>query len=65
MAGPRENMARRHARGYIGFQKLEGELGQRPGVKNPKALTAWIGRRKHGKRAFQSAAARGVKLGGR
>lgn len=30
------------------FQKLEGELADRPGVRNPGALAASIGRKKFG-----------------
>lgn len=34
--------------GYIGFQKLEGQLAQRKGVRDPGALAAAIGRKKYG-----------------
>ena len=42
---------------YIGFAKLKGELSGKPGVKNPAALAASIGRKKYGKQKFQKAAA--------
>lgn len=31
------------------FRRLELDLAQRPGVRNPRALAAYIGRRKYGK----------------
>lgn len=40
------------------FRRLVAKL-KRKGVKNPKALAAWIGRRKFGKKRFQQLAARG------
>ena len=45
---------------YMGFKKLEGSFG--PGVKNPGALAASIGRKKYGKAKFQKAA-EGAKAG--
>ena len=47
---------------YEGFKKLSGELASK-GAKNPKALAAWIGRKKYGKEKFQAAAASGSKMG--
>lgn len=44
---------------YMGFRKLTAELAKRPGVTDPKALAAWIGRRKYGKEKFQAMAAKG------
>lgn len=41
------------------FAALKGELAHRPGVKNPGALAAYIGRKKLGKERFQSLAAKG------
>mgnify|MGYP001145670713 CR=1 FL=1 len=41
------------------FRQLEAKLSQRPGVKDPKALTAWIGRRKYGARGMAALAAAG------
>jgi len=41
------------------FKALEGKLESRPGVKNPGALAAYIGRKKYGKAKFQSLAAKG------
>lgn len=49
-------------KGYEGFDKLKGELARRPGVKNPGALAAAIGRKKYGKKKFDDAAAKGEKL---
>jgi len=43
---------------YIGFHKLTKQL-ERKGAYDPKALAAWIGRRKYGKEAFQAMAAAG------
>ena len=42
------------------FKQLTAKL-RRKGVRNPKALAAWIGRRKYGKKRFQQLAARGRK----
>lgn len=47
---------------YEGFEKLSGELAAK-GAKDPKALAAWIGRKKYGKAKFQKAAAADKKLG--
>lgn len=41
------------------FHKLKEELAERPGVRNPGALAASIGRKKYGKSRFQSLAAHG------
>ncbi len=41
------------------FQKLTGELAKKPGITNPGALAAKIGREKLGKANFQKIAARG------
>jgi hypothetical protein len=40
------------------YEKLVGEL-EKKGVKDPKALAAWIGRKKLSKEKFQSLAAKG------
>ena len=48
---------------YIGFTKLASKLAHRPGVNDPKALAAAIGRKKYGAKKFDSAAARGKKMG--
>ncbi len=42
---------------YMGFKKLEGKLENEPGVKNPGAVAASIGRKKYGKGPFQKHAA--------
>jgi len=46
---------------YEGFAKLKGELARKPGVKNPGAVAAAIGRKKYGKEKFQKMAAAGKK----
>ena len=48
---------------YVGFAKLRGQLAKKPGVTNPGAVAAFIGRKKYGKAKFQAAAAKGKKLG--
>jgi hypothetical protein len=50
--------------GYEGFDKLTNELSKKKGVRNPKALSAWIGRKNYGKARFQKAAAAGKKMKG-
>jgi hypothetical protein len=40
------------------FKQLTSQLSKR-GVKNPKALAAYIGRKKYGKKKFQQLAAKG------
>ena len=40
------------------YKKLIGEL-EKKGVREPRALAAWIGRKKLGKAKFQSLAAKG------
>ena len=42
------------------FRSLSAEL-KKKGAKNPDALAAWIGRKKLGKKKFQSLAAKGRK----
>jgi hypothetical protein len=49
---------------YMSFDKLKAELSHRPGVTNPGALAASVGRKKYGKKAFQHAAASGTSLKG-
>lgn len=46
---------------YMGFAKLKGQLARKPGVKNPAAVAAAIGRKKYGKEKFQQMAAAGKK----
>lgn len=41
------------------FAKLKGTLASKPGVTNPGALAAFIGRKKLGKTKFQKLAAKG------
>ena len=41
------------------FAKLKKKLGKRKGVKNAGALAAYIGRKKYGKKKFQSLARKG------
>lgn len=47
---------------YTGFDKLKGELARKPGITDPGALAAVIGRRKYGAKQFQHAAATGHSL---
>jgi hypothetical protein len=47
------------------FSQLSAELAKRPGVNNPKALAAAIGRRKYGANKMASMAAHGRKHHGR
>lgn len=42
------------------FKQLESELAKSR-AKNPRALAAWIGRKKYGKAKFQKFAAKGRK----
>jgi hypothetical protein len=44
------------------FQALSEDLAKK-GAKNPRALAAWIGRRKYGKKRFQAMAAKGRRRG--
>jgi len=39
------------------FAKLEGELARKPGIRNPAAVAASIGRRKYGPKKFGGLAA--------
>lgn len=48
-------MARQRSR----FARLERKLARRKGVRNPRALAAWIGRRKYGKAGMARKAAAG------
>jgi hypothetical protein len=47
-------------RHYSRFSRLERSLGRRKGVRDPRALAAWIGQRKYGSKemARRAAAAR-------
>lgn len=47
---------------YVGFSKLKGELAHRPGVTNPGALAAAIGRKKYGAKKFGRYAAAGKSM---
>jgi hypothetical protein len=42
------------------FQTLASKLSKEPGVTDPKALAATIGRKKFGAKRFDKAAAKGV-----
>lgn len=57
-------MARRRRKAKLGtgkrFKSLTRKLRRR-GARNPKALAAWIGRRKYGKKRMAKWAARGRK----
>jgi hypothetical protein len=43
------------------FAKLKGQLAKKPGITDPGALAAKIGRKKYGKEQFQKMAVRGRK----
>lgn len=45
------------------FAALKGKLAKRPGVTNPGALAAYIGRKKYGKKKFAKLSAGGKKHG--
>lgn len=44
----------------VGFKKLTKQLAAR-GARNPKALAAWIGRKKYGKKGMAKKSAAGRK----
>jgi hypothetical protein len=46
---------------YIGFSKLKGKLASK-GARSPGGLAAYIGRKKYGKKGFQSSASKGKKM---
>ncbi len=43
------------------FKKLKSTLGKRPGIKNPGALAAFIGRKKFGPKKFAKLSSHGRK----
>lgn len=47
---------------YMGFKKLTSELKEKK-AEHPKALAAWIGRKKYGKKHFQEMAHKSMPLG--
>ena len=49
--------------GFMGFEKLRGQLAGQKGIKNPGALAASIGRKKYGAGKFNKAAAAHKKMG--
>jgi len=49
---------------YVGFSALKSELAHKPGVTNPGALAASIGRKKYGTKKFNKAAAEGHSMKG-
>lgn len=49
---------------YVGFKKLKKKIAAKDGVTDPAAVAAAIGRKKYGKKKFQSAAAKGKSLKG-
>ena len=56
-------MAKPNANAPVGqggrFAAMQQKLSSKPGIKDPKAVAAAIGRRKFGKSKFQSLAAKG------
>ena len=49
--------------GYQGFASVKASVAKEPGVKNPGAVAASIGRKKYGAKKFNKAASSGRKLG--
>lgn len=47
---------------YMGFDKLKASLAHKPGITNPGAVAASIGRNKYGAATFNHAAAVGHSL---
>ncbi len=43
------------------FSRLKSQLSERPGVKNPGALAAYIGQKKYGKGKMEAMAQKGKK----
>lgn len=41
------------------FEQLSEKLGEKPGVEDPDALAAWIGRKKYGDKKFSKLSAEG------
>lgn len=60
-------MAKPNPRAKLGeggrFAALKAKLAKRPGVEDPGALSAFIGRAKFGKKRFQGLAAKGRREG--
>ena len=57
------HMKKAKSKGYIGFDALKAKLADKPGISDPGALAAVIGRRKYGSKKFNAAAKAGQKLG--
>lgn len=49
---------------YEGFKKVEASVAKEPGVRNPGAVAAAIGRKKYGAKKFNKAAAAGRSMRG-
>ena len=49
---------------YYGFSKLKAKLAGKPGIRNPGAVAASIGRKKYGTKKMAKAAATGHSLKG-
>jgi hypothetical protein len=49
---------------YEGFAKVKADVAKEPGVRDPGAVAASIGRKKYGAAKFQKAAASGTKMRG-
>jgi len=50
--------------GYQGFDKVKADVAQDPGVRDPGAVAAAIGRKKYGAKQFNKAAATGKTMQG-
>lgn len=48
---------------YQGFKKVEAEVANEPGVRDPAAVAAAIGRKKYGQKAMSHASALGRSSG--
>jgi hypothetical protein len=49
------------SKAHIGFNKLKGQLAHKPGISNPAAVAASIGRKKYGAKGMAAKAAAGKK----
>ena len=47
---------------YVGFKKLEHKIAAKGGARDAGAIAASIGRKKYGKKSFQSHAAQGESM---
>lgn len=50
--------------GYMGFNKVKSAVAKEPGVRDPGAVAATIGRKKYGAKKFNKAASSGKSMQG-